>query len=82
MVDSASDTQARYETHEAVSLAFITALQSLPPRQRVVLILRGVGGHGMLPVGGQKRARWRPGDVTWPPAGVLHDRHWAGPNDP
>jgi RNA polymerase sigma-70 factor (TIGR02960 family) len=36
--------EARYETHEAISLAFITAVQLLPPRQRAVLILRDVLG--------------------------------------
>jgi RNA polymerase sigma-70 factor (ECF subfamily) len=37
--------EARYEQTEAISLAFITALQVLPPRQRAVLILRDVLGY-------------------------------------
>jgi RNA polymerase sigma-70 factor (ECF subfamily) len=37
--------EARYERTEAVSLAFVTALQVLPARQRAVFILRDVLGY-------------------------------------
>jgi len=45
LADQRPGPEARYETTEAISLAFIVALQLLPPRQRAALVLRDVLGY-------------------------------------
>jgi RNA polymerase sigma-70 factor (TIGR02960 family) len=44
IADDALGPDARYETREAISLAFIVGLQHLPPQQRAVLVTRDVLG--------------------------------------
>jgi RNA polymerase sigma-70 factor (ECF subfamily) len=50
--DAEPGPEARYEAVETISLAFITTLQLLPPRQRAALVLRDVLGFSTAETAG------------------------------
>jgi RNA polymerase sigma-70 factor (ECF subfamily) len=88
VADRGQEPTVRYEVREAVGLAFMFALQRLPPRQRAVLVLRDVFGFraaeaaemlGVTEIAVNRtlqRAR-RAVDRSVPP-GALHDAPLPG----
>jgi RNA polymerase sigma-70 factor (TIGR02960 family) len=69
--DVGAGPEARYEAKESIALAFVAALQHLPPRQRVVLVLRDVlGFRAAGPDGGERPAGVRAVHTGWERAGV------------
>jgi RNA polymerase sigma-70 factor (ECF subfamily) len=66
IVEPAPGPQARYETTEAIELAFIAALQRMPPRQVSVLLLRDVLNFSTEEAAGMLDAS--PAAVKGPPA--------------
>ncbi len=52
LAPTSSSPEARYDAYESISLAFLVALQVLPPRQRAVLIFKDVLDWSMAEIAG------------------------------